>query len=408
MQIADAAVVLAFMWYLTGSMNVTRVLEKVAMISTFESAYDLFEETPMFCSSCKAYMTVVLYVQDEDRDICICRSCSDKKHSITKYGYRLESSTFFEKVMTLFGSLRQRQVDEAATLVSKIGDVSPSKEAFNGVLEIYSPDTLLQQLLLTDESVLKKAVEKAFDKSFNGCSAEFIAKQWGKKGAYVQFNPINKCGGGCSNAFATIGSKLIATSWVEGVQGLNYKHSATLVLLGVKGLGTKFHVDWSSARNVAIAVHKKDANKELALWTFIHPKSIQGVFDWIRKNIIGCVEKINDAWAPVRALTVEESRHLKSHFDEEVILVYQHGGDVVTVPPGWAHCVINMEDCIKVAVDVYVKKDMFAYITSNCEVSSLLATNADDYMAIGPVVSNELAYFIDRCLLDLAKSFAGV
>ena len=35
-------------------------------------------------------------------------------------------------------------------------------------------------------------------------------------------------------------------------------------------------------------------------------------------------------------------------------------------------------------------------MTQKCKT----ATNADDYMAIGPVLSNELAYFIDRCLLE--------
>lgn len=59
-------------------------------------------------------------------------------------------------------------------------------------------------------------------------------------------------------------------------------------------------------------------------------------------------------------LTAEDMRRLvgDDRVKDYVQLVEQKHGDVVEVNPGWAHAVINVKPCLKLAYDRLIQKDM--------------------------------------------------
>ena len=51
------------------------------------------------------------------------------------------------------------------------------------------------------------------------------------------------------------------------------------------------------------------------------------------------------------ALSEQEMRKIHEDCPEHVILVEQKSMDVMCVPPGWIHCVVNLQLCMKFAYD---------------------------------------------------------
>ena len=70
------------------------------------------------------------------------------------------------------------------------------------------------------------------------------------------------------------------------------------------------------------------------------------------------------------ALTLAEIRLLKVKVPEIIIIIAQHSGEVVYIPPGWVHAVINMRHRIMFAVDMYVPTHMRMYAFSMALVGS--------------------------------------
>ena len=66
-----------------------------------------------------------------------------------------------------------------------------------------------------------------------------------------------------------------------------------------------------------------------------------------------------------------------------VRIVWQHHNDVITVPPGWAHQVVNLKPCLKVAFDFASPSAMPVYAIVHKQVLSRLvgAANTPDYTA---------------------------
>ena len=68
--------------------------------------------------------------------------------------------------------------------------------------------------------------------------------------------------------------------------------------------------------------------------------------------------------------------------------LYQKHGDLVTVPPGWWHQVINSAPCVKVAWDKWDPNDIFAYMQAIqlLSAANCLAWLAHDYQSVEPVL----------------------
>ncbi len=86
---------------------------------------------------------------------------------------------------------------------------------------------------------------------------------------------------------------------------------------------------------------------------------------------------------PFRALTESQLRIFAKAMGSKVVLVEQKGGEVVFVPPGWVHCVLNLAPCIKLAHDRYILERFPLYAKSAFEVGCghMYKAITTDYMA---------------------------
>lgn len=57
-------------------------------------------------------------------------------------------------------------------------------------------------------------------------------------------------------------------------------------------------------------------------------------------------------------LNEREMRDIAEACKEHVQLVEQRSMDVVVVPPGWIHCVVNLQLCMKLAYDRCIEDDL--------------------------------------------------
>ena len=67
-----------------------------------------------------------------------------------------------------------------------------------------------------------------------------------------------------------------------------------------------------------------------------------------------------------------------------VLLLEQMDGDMVHVPPGWMHCVINLQPCVKVVMDGFIAANFPAYMDSwrQVRVPYALPDDEPDYVNI--------------------------
>jgi len=129
----------------------------------------------------------------------------------------------------------------------------------------------------------------------------------------------------------------------------------------------------------------------LARWWFVHPHVAPRFAEFVRDSLH-------------HADGVQEFMPKPEHWDlmlafgsqnaidgRDVVVVLNQGpGDIVLVPPGWPHAVINVMPCGKLAWDHYDPRHLATYAAVHRDVASPLFrgdTVGDDYMAIGPTVS---------------------
>ena len=51
-------------------------------------------------------------------------------------------------------------------------------------------------------------------------------------------------------------------------------------------------------------------------------------------------------------------------------IIYQWSGDVITIPPGWLHCVFNLQPCLKIAFDYFEPHQLPSLIDSWTQIAS--------------------------------------
>ena len=91
-------------------------------------------------------------------------------------------------------------------------------------------------------------------------------------------------------------------------------------------------------------------------------------------------------WEHGRALTLAEMRMLNEKVPEGIIIIAQHSGELIYVPPGRVHVVhaviINMRHYIKFAIDIYVPTHTHMYAFGMALVGSPYTTwrMVTDYM----------------------------
>lgn len=138
--------------------------------------------------------------------------------------------------------------------------------------------------------------------------------------------------------------------WLKSISwGTLDDMSISLVLCGKKGYGSRLHIDWAQADNgdFSMLLNADDGPYDggpLALWLFIDPKYIDNVM-----SVMTAAKRFQNKWlGGTQMLTADDMIALQlaanSGLDETaVILIYQHAHDVVHVPVGFPHAVVNLE-----------------------------------------------------------------
>ena len=186
---------------------------------------------------------------------------------------------------------------------------------------------------------------------------------------------------------------------VQGTYEITDKYRCALVLLGGPTVHTRLHLDWSEARNVACGIVTGTVpTGPLAVWVLINPRAAQEVDAWIKEK--GATElaehMVGDCTMGLAGeVFLKEAAVQQLQQDlgaDAVVVLEQHHGDVVTVPPGWVHQVSNRQTCLKIANDLYVKCNYGLYALLWRRIASPLFGKAmfPDYVGLNSVLAAEI------------------
>lgn len=228
-----------------------------------------------------------------------------------------------------------------------------------------------------------------------------------RRSEYLSFNLVVR--NGTSSCLSALNARLRRGECRTGARGVTDAATSTLVLVGDSECGTRFHVDWSEAKNVAFGLQLKPGpaaqHQPLALWVFVHPSAAAAAGAWLATNVEALAGGFQTENPPRLELkhAVAMQQVLGSAADGTwlVRLVYQHAGDMVVVPAGWIHTVVNVQPCVKLAFDIYRASHFPAYLQSWRQVASVVtgASNAPDYMGVATVLLQAITGFVDAQLL---------
>lgn len=203
--------------------------------------------------------------------------------------------------------------------------------------------------------------------------------------------------------------KAFPSGLLASARGINDIGLSTLVILGSTGTGTGFHLDWTQAYNITFSVGTAVADSVLAVWTFINPLLISSADRWIKENLTGLGvprpkkkargEQQQSKWLLGFASSPDHI-HLKGSdldrfleamqklgsemgVDNPVVQLQQKAGEMVFVPPGWVHQVVNLSPNVKVAWDCYTADNFHKYAQLQYRIASKFFKRgmAQDYMS---------------------------
>lgn len=215
--------------------------------------------------------------------------------------------------------------------------------------------------------------------------------------------------------------KAFPSGLLAAARGVNDIGFSTLVILGGVGTGTGFHLDWTEAYNIAFSVGAAvAADSVLAVWTFINPLLISSADRWIKENLTGLGvprpkkkargEQQQSKWLLGFAGSPDNRVHLKGPLldrfleamqklgsemgvDNPIVQLQQKAGEMVYVPTGWIHQVVNLSPNVKVAWDYYSPDNFHKYAQLQYRIASKFFRQgmARDYMSFNMVLQ-ELSY----------------
>jgi hypothetical protein len=185
----------------------------------------------------------------------------------------------------------------------------------------------------------------------------------------------------------------------------------TLWLLGGLNTMTRLHVDRTEAWNVAFAIsgHSRQPEAPLAYWLFVAPAVVGAWLDpYLKQGQELPSGKVYSAGVGITESGTGKSDILLTHQDmlriqadynlarmgrpdlpeSGVLVMEQRHGQIMFVPPGWAHAVVNVQPCIKVARDLY--NSMHFPLYAIVARSSLRYLFSEDYMNLPTVALHYL------------------
>jgi hypothetical protein len=279
---------------------------------------------------------------------------------------------------------------------------------------------VLQEVVRKAEAVSAKW--KVVESMSTPARARWIWEQLFGKGYYVLLTLANPMLPGLLGTALGVLYGARRTRWGLGCMDMA---RAVLFMLGRKACGSGLHFDRTSAVNVAMRTDKGlSLDAPLAQWMFLHPRvfldedlllqlhaalvkmDVVKAGDVVEENIFAYKRdaEYHESGALKRKkkplLSLNQVEELRFALGEEnVIILYQKHGQVVFVPPGYAHQVINLEDCMKMAFDFIDPKLLAEYaVVWRRMICRLAGSGAgDDYRG----VAYELEMQTTRTLIKL-------
>lgn len=143
-------------------------------------------------------------------------------------------------------------------------------------------------------------------------------------------------------------------------------------VIGTAAVGSPLHVDPTIARTLLIAmVYPEDPfslSDICAYWLFIRPTHLQEALNAARRITKGKKNFMTNE-SDARPLTHKEMKRLQRMLPAGACyIIPQRHGQMITVPAGWAHMVVNVLPCIKVALEGVHNEDLSLYAISHAYI----------------------------------------
>ena len=117
------------------------------------------------------------------------------------------------------------------------------------------------------------------------------------------------------------------------------KGKTTLLLLGMAGMGTRFHLDRTEAINIAFAI-ARIVGQVLAIWVFLTPR-LADILAGLSSEDREAAERLI---ASPNVLSDQQIDRLELLLGPGSLFRVQRHGDVVHVPPGWQRLLLPPYD----------------------------------------------------------------
>jgi hypothetical protein len=139
--------------------------------------------------------------------------------------------------------------------------------------------------------------------------------------------------------------------------------------------------------------HWPASRAALALWILFKPSfTASGALAGALEGM-GAAELTSDGRIKGKpCLTIKQAYTMQQAHPGMVEVVPQHAGAQVFVPPGWAHQVINLKPCIKVAWERCRRAWYFIYMLHALTVVPKFEKMASDYIGLQQLVFRELVF----------------
>ena len=127
----------------------------------------------------------------------------------------------------------------------------------------------------------------------------------------------------------------------------------------------------------------------LAQWLLVHPHIIAAFAKWVKMYMhagdLSSVRPKPQQWPKMIAFGIQHPIDDRA----SVLVMNQHAGDVVVIPPGWPHTVSNLLPYIKHAHDYCLRSELATYAAVHRDVASIFFRGEhvpQDYLAVSHVV----------------------
>jgi hypothetical protein len=329
----------------------------------------------------------------------LCYQCKQEHEQMEFMKCRLISDERLAALNLILGayesSLEGKQLCSEEPTCMLVSTVIPDE--FGKNLESYSVnrEVFVEEYSRFDSTEVAKS--SGFPKKLDTGAKVFDAA----KKKYIKFNPILK------------DRKDKNSKWIEIVERIDMQFTSQLAhkllrevttlperilaFLGSEGKYTTLHSDHMEAVNIAFRVNFSNEEVDssdniLAYWYCAEPteKAVRALSDLDFKNWKDddyTLEKLDERFKTLQGLGIQ------------ITILKQKSAQIVRVPPGWIHCVVNTCGCLKLAWDYFVVLNLPTYFHSRSLLRSFRIK--EDYAGL----ENLVVHLLDSLAMQVYTAY---